>query len=58
LSQNLGVSEEALRRACLRLRLRFRGLIVEELKTTLPENASVEGELRYLMAAIAGERTW
>lgn len=52
-AQQLGLSEGAARVAVHRLRKRFREIYREEISRTLPEEADLEEELRYLAAALA-----
>lgn len=52
-SQELGVSEAALKVAVHRLRKRFRELIRAELAQTVPDEGEIEDELRYLVEVLA-----
>lgn len=53
LSIELGLSEGATRVAVHRLRKRFRELYREEIRQTLPPDADLDDELRYLAACLA-----
>jgi DNA-directed RNA polymerase specialized sigma24 family protein len=55
IAQQLGVNAGAARVAVHRLRKRFRQLFREEISRTLAEGTDLEGELRHLAAALAGE---
>jgi len=54
LSQQLGLSEGALRVAVHRLRRRYRELLRAEIASTVASSAEVEEELRYLFRVLAG----
>jgi RNA polymerase sigma factor (sigma-70 family) len=55
IAQQLGVNAGAARVAVHRLRKRFRQLFREEISRTLADGSDLEGELRHLAAALAGE---
>jgi RNA polymerase sigma factor (sigma-70 family) len=55
IAQQLGVNAGAARVAVHRLRKRFRQLFREEISRTLADGTDLEGELRHLAAALAGE---
>ena len=52
-AERLGVNSGAARVAVHRLRKRFRAIYREEISHTLAEDADLDGELRYLAAALA-----
>jgi RNA polymerase sigma factor (sigma-70 family) len=54
LSEELGMSEGAVRVAIHRLRRRFASLVREEIAQTVSNPSEVEGELRYLTAVLNG----
>ncbi len=54
-AKRLGGSEGAARVAIHRLRKRFRDVYREEISQTLADGADLDGELRYLAAALARE---
>ena len=49
----LGMSEGAVKVAIHRLRKRYRELVRTEVAQTVPENADVDAELRYLVEVLA-----
>lgn len=55
IAQQLGVNAGAARVAVHRLRKRFRQLFREEISRTLADGSDLQGELRHLAAALAGE---
>lgn len=54
-ASRLGLNEGAARVAVHRLRKRFREIYREEISQTLADGADLDGELRYLAAALAGK---
>lgn len=52
LGDALGTTEGAIKVAVLRLRRRYRDLLIDEVRQTLADGESVEEELRYLMEAL------
>jgi RNA polymerase sigma-70 factor (ECF subfamily) len=54
-ARRLGITDGAARVAVHRLRKRFRQLYREEVSQTLPDNESLEAELRYLAHVLAHE---
>ena len=57
LARQLGVGATEIRRALHRLRQRYRALLRDEVAATVEDSNEVEGELRYLVAALAAGRT-
>ena len=55
LAQQLGTSEGALKAGIHRLRKRYRDLLRAEIRETVKDDAQVDGELRYLAAALSGK---
>jgi DNA-directed RNA polymerase specialized sigma24 family protein len=53
-ARQLGISEGAAKVAIHRLRARFREVVKGEIAQTVPEEADVDDELRYLVAVLAG----
>ncbi|MGA3266606.1 MAG: hypothetical protein ABSE16_07280 [Verrucomicrobiota bacterium] len=54
-AQQLGINANSARVAVHRLRKRFRQLYREEIAQTLLDGADLDGEMRHLAAALAGE---
>ena len=57
-ARGLGSNEGAARVAVHRLRKRFREVYREEISQTLADGADLDGELRYLAAALARRSSW
>jgi len=55
LAEQLGTSEGALKAGIHRLRKRYRDLLRAEIAETLNDDSQVDGELRYLAAALSGK---
>lgn len=53
LAVSLGVTEVMIRRLLSQLRIRYRGLLRDEVSRTVQDDADVEDEIRYLCAALA-----
>ena len=54
-ASRLGLNEGAARVAVHRLRKRFREVYREEIMQTMADGSDLEGELRHLAAALAGD---
>jgi RNA polymerase sigma-70 factor (ECF subfamily) len=53
ISQQLGLSQAAVNMSIMRMRRRFREILIEEVSATLDDPTEVEDELRSLMTALS-----